>query len=161
MTEKDAFVQAYDREFATTMKVVQAYPTGKLDLRPAEKSRTAKDLAWTFVGVEYFLDGVVKGTIDVGEQNGLPATLQEILDGYRNAHREVRERLSALSEEDFQKPIKFHTGPGKVGDVPRNQVLWMVLNDVIHHRGQFSVYLRMAGGKVPSIYGPTADEPWM
>jgi uncharacterized damage-inducible protein DinB len=32
--------------------------------------------------------------------------------------------------------------------------------DIVHHRGQFSVYLRMAGGKVPSIYGPTADEPW-
>jgi uncharacterized damage-inducible protein DinB len=41
------------------------------------------------------------------------------------------------------------------------QVAWMILSDQIHHRGQFSVYLRMAGGKVPSIYGPTADEPWM
>ena len=30
----------------------------------------------------------------------------------------------------------------------------------VHHRGQFSVYLRMADGKVPSIYGPSADEPW-
>ncbi len=39
--------------------------------------------------------------------------------------------------------------------------LWMLLCDQIHHRGQFSIYLRMAGGKVPSIYGPTADEPWM
>lgn len=33
--------------------------------------------------------------------------------------------------------------------------------DSVHHRGQFSVYLRLAGGKVPSIYGPSADEPWM
>jgi hypothetical protein len=24
---------------------------------------------------------------------------------------------------------------------------------------KFSIYLRLAGGKVPSIYGPTADEP--
>ena len=38
--------------------------------------------------------------------------------------------------------------------------LWMILCDQIHHRGQFSIYLRMADGKVPSIYGPTADEPW-
>jgi uncharacterized damage-inducible protein DinB len=37
----------------------------------------------------------------------------------------------------------------------------MMLMDSVHHRGQFSVYLRMADGKVPSIYGPTADEPWM
>ena len=36
----------------------------------------------------------------------------------------------------------------------------MIMNHIIHHRGQFSVYLRMAGGKVPSIYGPSADEKW-
>jgi uncharacterized damage-inducible protein DinB len=47
-----------------------------------------------------------------------------------------------------------------MGDVPKMQALWMFLCDQIHHRGQFSVYLRMADGKVPSIYGPSADEPW-
>jgi uncharacterized damage-inducible protein DinB len=37
--------------------------------------------------------------------------------------------------------------------------LWLELFDHIHHRGQFSVYVRLAGAKLPSIYGPTADEP--
>jgi len=37
----------------------------------------------------------------------------------------------------------------------------MILCDQIHHRGRFSIYLHMADGKVPSIYGPTADEPWV
>jgi uncharacterized damage-inducible protein DinB len=41
----------------------------------------------------------------------------------------------------------------------RLDVIWANLFDVIHHRGQLSVYVRMAGGKVPSIYGPSADEP--
>ena len=36
----------------------------------------------------------------------------------------------------------------------------MMICDRIHHRGQLSVYVRMAGGKVPSIYGPSADDPW-
>jgi uncharacterized damage-inducible protein DinB len=53
------------------------------------------------------------------------------------------------------------TAPKTIGDVPKIDLLWMVLHDQIHHRGQFSIYLRMADGKVPSIYGPTADEPWM
>jgi len=35
-------------------------------------------------------------------------------------------------------------------------VLWVELLDPIHHRGQVSVYLRLAGAKLPSIYGPTA-----
>jgi len=42
----------------------------------------------------------------------------------------------------------------------RGDVLWYSLHALIHHRGQLSVYLRMVGGKVPSIYGPSGDEPW-
>ena len=53
------------------------------------------------------------------------------------------------------------TGPGKVGDLRTMDLLWTTLMDQVHHRGQLSVYTRMAGGKVPSIYGPSADEPWM
>lgn len=48
-----------------------------------------------------------------------------------------------------------------MGDFPVSEVLWLMLMDSVNHRGQFSVYLRMVGGKVPSIYGPSADEPWM
>jgi uncharacterized damage-inducible protein DinB len=43
--------------------------------------------------------------------------------------------------------------------IPLVQACWFELFDHIHHRGQFSVYLRLAGARVPSIYGPTADEP--
>ena len=42
----------------------------------------------------------------------------------------------------------------------RGDVLWYSLHGLIHHRGQLSVYLRMVGGKVPSIYGPSGDEAW-
>ena len=37
-------------------------------------------------------------------------------------------------------------------------MLWAVLFDAIHHRGQLSLYIRLTGGKVPAIYGPSADE---
>jgi uncharacterized damage-inducible protein DinB len=56
--------------------------------------------------------------------------------------------------------VKFVTGPKQMSDLRRLDVLWFLLNDQIHHRGQFSVYLRIAGGKVPSIYGPSGDEKW-
>ena len=53
------------------------------------------------------------------------------------------------------------TGPKTMGEIPRKEWIWFLLHDQIHHRGQFSVYLRMVDGKVPSIYGPSGDEPWM
>jgi uncharacterized damage-inducible protein DinB len=48
-----------------------------------------------------------------------------------------------------------------MGELRVMDVLWFALMDQIHHRGQFSVYMRLTGAKVPSIYGPTADESWM
>jgi uncharacterized damage-inducible protein DinB len=57
--------------------------------------------------------------------------------------------------------VPFMTGPRQFGEVSKLALCMLMLNDSIHHRGQLSVYLRMSGGKVPSIYGPSRDEPWM
>jgi uncharacterized damage-inducible protein DinB len=73
----------------------------------------------------------------------------------------VAQIVKGMRDEQFSETVKFPVAPKTIGDVPKGQFLWMLLCDQIHHRGQFSIYLRMAGGKVPSIYGPTADEPWM
>ena len=43
---------------------------------------------------------------------------------------------------------------------PRGAVVRTHMNHLIHHRGQLSVYLRLNDVPLPSIYGPTADEPW-
>ena len=71
------------------------------------------------------------------------------------------ERLKSMSDADLNKTVKFFTAPKQMGDVRKMDVLWFMMMDCVHHRGQMSVYLRMADGKVPSIYGPSADEPWM
>ena len=63
--------------------------------------------------------------------------------------------LERMSEEDFQqKTDAFGI------KMPLSEALLSLLLDHIHHRGQFTIYSRMAGGKVPQIYGPSADEPW-
>jgi uncharacterized damage-inducible protein DinB len=83
----------------------------------------------------------------------------ELLAAFDEQHKEMMELLNRVKEDELN-PVKFFTGPGKMADFPPLEFLWFILHDQIHHRGQFSVYLRMAGGKVPSIYGPSADEPW-
>ena len=65
-----------------------------------------------------------------------------------------------MPESRLDETVTFVTGPGTTGPVGIHDMLWFMLLDSVHHRGQLSVYVRMAGGKVPSIYGPSADEPW-
>ncbi len=162
MTEKDMFLQTWEREFQTTVNVLKAYPNDKLDVKPSEKLRTARDLAWVFVGEQGIVDMAVKGKVDfTGHGPSAPNTMNEIITAYTAAVKGNMERVKAMSEADYNSMMGWFIGPNKPGQVRRADVLWITLMDMVHHRGQFSVYLRIAGGKVPSIYGPTADEPWM
>lgn len=161
-TEREMFLQSFEREFGTTMKVLKAYPKDKLDLKPHEKSRSARDLAWTFAGeTKIFFEGCLTGKFDFEHFPKSPSTMDEILSGYEKNHKEMTEKLKKLSDADMNSSIKFFAGPNNLVDMRRGDVMWVGLMDLIHHRGQMSVYNRLAGGKVPAIYGPSADEPWM
>lgn len=150
------YLATSEREFKTTVRVLQALPADKLDFTPHERSRTAGSLAWGFTGEDQIIAMALDGKIDFSQLNhNQPTTLAEIVAGYEASHAQTIARVQAASDEDLQKPIQFAGMSMRVMDV-----LWFILYDAIHHRGQFSVYLRLAGGKVPSIYGPSADEPW-
>lgn len=161
MSEKQAFLDAWDRESATTLKVLRAFPAGKEDLKPHETCRSANELAWTFVfegfGGAQGVQGELKWPPPLPPKpDSWSGMVTEVDRAFKNMANEVKK----TGESQLNTTVKFPTGPGKMGDLRRLDFLWMMLNDMIHHRGQFSVYLRMAGGKVPSIYGPSKDEPW-
>ena len=161
MSEKEMFLNTWEREFQTTLKLLKAYPANKLDYRPHEKSRSARELAWVFRSEQDLVDMAAKGKIEFGPTPPAPNTMDEILASYQSLTRVNMEKVKTMSEADYNSEVGFPTGPGKMGQFRKADVLWMTLMDAVHHRGQMSVYVRLAGGKVPSIYGPTADEPWM
>jgi uncharacterized damage-inducible protein DinB len=80
-----------------------------------------------------------------------PESWDEILSTLEKAHAEYVELIRSTPPGEFETKVKFLTGPRQVGEMTRTEWLEFMLGDEIHHRGQFSVYLRMAGGKVPSI----------
>ncbi|HEX9418213.1 MAG TPA: hypothetical protein VGA81_04110, partial [Methylomirabilota bacterium] len=49
VTEKDQFLQSFENESRTTLKILKALPEGKADFKPHHLSRTAKELASTFL----------------------------------------------------------------------------------------------------------------
>jgi uncharacterized damage-inducible protein DinB len=162
MSEKQKFQEAWEREAATTLKVLKAFPEDKVDLRPHPSSRSAKDLAWAFV-----FDGVAGSQAVQGDMKFPPPGMPEKPSSWKQMITEVDKALKVMSDKvrkvddaQLNTTVKFVTGPKQMSDLRRMDVLWFLLNDTIHHRGQFSVYLRMAGGKVPAIYGPSADEKW-
>jgi DinB family len=161
---KQQFLDAYEKEHLTTMRVLRAYPADQATLKPHEKCKTALELAWVFVverglGTMVMHDAFASGS-PPGEIPKPPASLDVAIAALDKAHADFGDLIRAMPEETLFETVKFFGGPKQLVDIPRLEFLRFLLCDEIHHRGQFSVYLRMAGAKVPSIYGPSADEPW-
>jgi uncharacterized damage-inducible protein DinB len=162
---KEQFLDVFKREYATTAKVIRAYPDDKLDLKPHEKSMTAKQLAWLLVQGHGMLTKAITTGFDWSTPPSAlpppPNTVAEIADALDAAKNRLLDAMRGVDDARLAGTVQFYVAPKTIRDVPTMDFLWFILLDHIHHRGQFSVYLRMAGSKVPSIYGPTADEPWM
>jgi uncharacterized damage-inducible protein DinB len=158
--EKETFLAAFEREAATTLKALRAYPADKAELKPAEKMKTARELAWMLVLNQMVLVPTMNANLQPGSLPEAPKQWDEVLKGFEREHRETITQLDKLTDEQMNRTLKMPVGPGQIGDMRIGDALWFFLSDTIHHRGQLTVYLRMAGGKLPSIYGPTADEPW-
>lgn len=162
---KQQFLDAYDKEHATTMRVLRAYPPDQLDLKPHPRSNSARDLAWIFVlerglGTAVWNDEIVKGGL-TGKPPKPPEDWEALLGALEKAHQDFRNLVASASDEDLSGNVHFFVAPKTMGEISRLDWIWFLLHDQIHHRGQFSIYLRMADAKVPSIYGPSLDEPWM
>jgi uncharacterized damage-inducible protein DinB len=147
------------REHQTTLRVMRAFPADQGGFQPHPRSQRAKELMWTFVAEQALSHGALDGEIKF-QMTPAPETIEEIIAAYDEGVRGLIARVEKTPDRHFGRTVKFMVGPGQVGDIPAMDLLWLMLMDAVHHRGQLSVYLRMAGGKVPSIYGPSADEPW-
>jgi len=161
---KEQFLATFEHEHGTTMRVLSAYPVDNCELQPHPKCKSARDLAWIFVMEMGMLEKALTTGFDWSQPPAgmppAPESLATIIETFDQGHKRVATIVANLRDDQLFETVKFFVAPKTLGDIPKIQFMWMVLCDQIHHRGQFSVYLRMAGGKVPSIYGPTADEPW-
>jgi uncharacterized damage-inducible protein DinB len=147
------------KERAAFVKVLNAVIPDGLDFRPDPKARTARDLAWLIAAEEAGLVELLDtGVIDWKEQPA-PGSIKQIVDFYEKHAQEVDARLAALDDAGWQKPGKFVYGGTPVWEDTVGELVWGHLLDAIHHRGQLSTYLRPMGSKVPSIYGPSGDDP--
>ncbi|HZO99493.1 MAG TPA: DinB family protein [Terriglobia bacterium] len=160
MPQLEDFIKTWDQEFQTNLRVFTSFPSNRLGYRPHEISKTALELMWVIVYEEKaIVEGCLAGNITF-EETKPPKTKEALIRAYQKQHPVLVKKVKKAGPDLFSRTIKFFVAKGKMGDVKVGDVLWGLLHDQIHHRGQLSVYLRLVGAKVPSIYGPTADEPW-
>lgn len=155
---RDFLLQSHDYEAGVTAKVLAAVPEGQLGYKTDEKSRTAGEMAWHIaVSEKLFLDGIAAGEFNWDE--GAPPAAKsgkEFAAWYQANIPPALAKVKALDGAALSKVITFFD----VFNLPAAAYLNFMLNHTIHHRGQLAASLRVMGGKVPSIYGGSADEPF-
>jgi hypothetical protein len=157
---KQQFLDVYKRECAITLRLLRAFPPAEVEFRPHPVSMTARELAFMFAGEAFAGMAGLNNTFRRGQIPPAPPTMSEIIVAFEEASQALTIAVAALSASALCDTTTVPVGKGVQADVPKIDFLWLMLTDQIHHRGQLSVYARMVGAKVPSIYGPSFDEPW-
>lgn len=159
------FIQRWEQEYPAFVKVFRALPPGLLDYRPHPQSRSAGELVALMVSAQQScieLCASRKSMYSGLRWQGLggPGTLPDMIDAYERGHDSLGSQLRSLDDDGWNHPAWLIQGTEEI--LLKDTVgglLWIALFDVIHHRGQLSSYIRPMGGRVPSIYGPSGDEP--
>jgi uncharacterized damage-inducible protein DinB len=144
------------KEHPTTKAVLAAIPANGGDYKPEPAARTALEIAWHIVASELrFFSSVVSGSFDV-TPNPKPDSLKtgaDIANYYDDHLPQIHAALADLTGDHLAEKMDFRG----MFQMPAVAFLDLGLRHSIHHRGQLSVYLRPAGGKVPAIYGESYD----
>lgn len=162
VNSKQQFIDVWTRENATTRRVLAAFADGLGEFTPHERCKTAREVAYIFVRSQTRTAAALNNQWQWPPPPfpPVPESYANVLAAFDQTTEAVKSALSNAPESRMAETITFLTGPKQFGQIPVSQLVWFMLLDAVHHRGQLTVYLRAAGAKVPSIYGPTADEPW-
>jgi uncharacterized damage-inducible protein DinB len=156
MNDREFFLARRKVEYPAFLNVLKALPADRIDYKPHERSPSAQQLAW-LLAKEI---GSANTLCDTGETTfpTEPApSVPEMIATFERNYAGLEERVRKMDDAAWTKTGVMKSGGKVLMETPVGEFLWMLFFDAIHHRGQLAAYIRPMGGKVPSIYGPSAD----
>ncbi|MGE0446272.1 MAG: DinB family protein [Vicinamibacterales bacterium] len=158
----DALLPEYDHETDTTRKLLDRVPDGNFAWKPHDKSMSLGELAGHVATLLNWGQTIVnQSDFDLAAPFARPPldTRAELLAAFDTEREATRAALAGATDAQLMAPWSLKRGKDTMFTMPKVAVLRsFMLNHLIHHRGQLSVYLRLNNVPLPSIYGPSADE---
>jgi uncharacterized damage-inducible protein DinB len=163
MTFAETLLPEFDREMATTRRLLERVPTDKGQWKPHPKSFALGHLAQLVSWMPGWIAHTVRESfLDIAAAPKYSFERTETLLKEFDANvRAAREAIAGSKDADYAVPWSLKHGARVIFTAPRGGVVRTHLSHLIHHRGQLTVYLRLNDVPLPPIYGPTADEGGM
>ncbi|MFL6448826.1 MAG: DinB family protein [Bryobacteraceae bacterium] len=163
MTISETLLPEFDVEIENTRKLLSAVPEGKWDWKPHPKSMSVGQLAGHIADMtSWAVDVMGKDSLTIAPGDFkpyVPESIDDLLSTFQEKRTSAREAIAKASDADMAHVWSMTWAGQKIIEMPRIAVLrGMVMNHIIHHRGQLTVYMRLLDAKVPGLYGPSADE---
>jgi len=161
MSIADTLLPEFDQEMATTRKVIERVPTDKGKFKPHPKSFSLGHLTQLVAGMPgWITNAVTETSLDLGGYPGYSyERTEDLVKSFDKHVKEARKAIASAKDSDFKINWSLKRGEQVFFTAPRAAIVRQTINHLVHHRGQLTVYLRLVDVAVPSIYGPTADEP--
>ncbi len=169
MTNKEFFINSWQRDHAATAKAFRSLPNdmSKLNLTHHPKFRSPWEIV-NHIGphAKEVAQAISEGRMDLVNEGKFDLNAPHIYKSPEDAAKDVEMNSARVIElakkvDDntwMTKQIPVYWGAMKIMEMPLTQVCWMMFNDTIHHRGQLTSYYRMLGVAQPSVMGPTFEE---
>lgn len=163
MTLTETLLAEFDHEMRTTRTVLERTPAQDAAWRPHPRSTSLGDLALHLATIPRWLVPTLTQTeLDLAPKPGVTAptfeSVEQLLAMFDENVRDARAALAEAQDADYGVQWTLKAAGNTVFASPRGAVIRsFILSHMIHHRGQFTVYLRLRGVPLPPVYGPTAD----
>jgi len=159
-TLSTAYLEEFRREIPASRKCLENLTVETFDFKPHETSMEMRYLALLVAEIPlwivYMLD---KGELDFATYPRFEfKTVQELTDHFEDNIKQAEALLEKATDETLEQTFTLKRDGKEIYTLPLKIDIPTTLNHWVHHRGQLTVYMRMNGIKVPSIYGPSGDE---
>ena len=158
MRNHEFFAVRLEHEVPAFLRVLRAVPSDHFGYRPHEKSTSAGDLAWQIASEMVSLIDLLKTGVADYRPAPRPSGSEEMAVTFEEAAKRAVELARNIDGDRWKSPGKFLMQGQLAWEASVAEIAWGFLFDLVHHRGQLSVYLRLRNVPLPPIYGPTADE---
>ena len=156
------FLKEMEQEAQTTRKMLQRVPTDKFQWRPHLKSMTMQQLATHIAELPTWVTMVLNTSeLDFAKNEYKPAVInntEELLEYFEKNLKEGKESLEKATEEALLPDWTLRNGDQIYSVDKKYEVIRMAYCQIVHHRAQLGVFLRLLDIPIPGSYGPSADE---